>query len=373
VYFLNVENIRIINFRNYQSIGLKLNKNINIFIGNNAQGKTNLMEAIYMCSFGKSFRTNRDKEIINIHKDQAYVGANINIGQRKKLIEIKMERNKAKRIRVNKSELDSYKELYSGLSVVIFTPEDLKIVKEGPRERRGLLNRGIEQIRPVYNHNMSEYRKILYQRNNLLKSNRFKKDISSLLDVFDIQIAKIGTSIILERSRYLSILNNIVNDIHRQITKESEDLQLRYITNVKILEDRGEMERLYLKSLKNNIDRDLEYGTTEIGPHRDDISMTINHKDVRVYGSQGQQRTVVLSIVLSEVRLLKNEKGMYPVLILDDVFSELDDERKRYLTNFFKDIQTFITTTDYNDLKFMDNFKKDIFYIENGKLRTRNN
>lgn len=368
MYFLNVDEIRLINFRNYGNISLSLNKNINIFIGKNAQGKTNLLEAIYMCGVGRSFKSNRDREIINFLKDEAYVGANISLGDYKKFIEIKLERDRPKRIRVNKTELKSHRELESGLNVVLFSPEDLRIVKDGPQERRDFLDKGISQTKPVYNYNISRYKKILSQRNNILRTGRFKKDVGNLLDVFDLQISKIGTSIILERNNYIDHLSKLSNIIHKRITEEIENLTLKYSTNIPILEERKDMEKLYLNLMKKNIKRDIEYGTTEIGPHRDDILMSIDNKEVKIFGSQGQQRTVVLSLILSQVELIKQERGMYPVLLLDDVFSELDIDRRRYLTTLFHDMQTFITLTNSENLKSMDRFNKSIFYIEDGKL-----
>lgn len=366
---MNVEDIRLINFRNYDNIYLKFNPKINVFIGKNAQGKTNLLEAIYMCAYGKSFRTNRDKEIINFSKEEAYIGSNMNINNYDKFLEIKMDRVKSKRIRINKNELKNYKELYSGLNVVIFSPDDLKIVKEGPSGRRDFMDVGISKVKPVYTYNISRYNKILFQRNNLLKSSRFKKDLINLLDVFDMQIASIGTSIILERQRYVEKLSKIANTIHKNISSNNEELELKYISNVPIYENKSEMEKSYLIKLKENYKRDAEFGTTEVGPHKDDIYMSINDKDVRTYGSQGQQRTVVLSLKFSEVELIKAERGMYPVLLLDDVFSELDDSRRNYLISLFKDVQTFITVTDAIDLKSMNDLDKSIFYIENGNFK----
>lgn len=371
--FLNVENIRLINFRNYNNICLNLNKNINIFIGRNAQGKTNLMESIYMCSTGRSFRTNRDKEIISFNKDEAYIGANINLGDYKRFIEIKMHQDKAKRIRINKTELTNYRELSSGLNVVVFTPEDLRIVKDGPQERRNLIDNSINQLKPVYNYNLNKYKKILIQRNNLLKSSRFKKNITDLLDIFDLQIAKIGTSIVLERNRYIKELAIQSREIHCQVTKGAEDLGLDYLSNVPLLESREEVETEYLKLLKKTVKRDLEYGSTEIGPHRDDMGIYLNRKDARIYGSQGQQRTIVLSLKLGEVKIIKEDRGLAPLLILDDVFSELDQERKTYLINQFKNMQTLITTTDYDDLKILENMNKSIFRIRNGSLERKEN
>lgn len=364
-----VENIRLINFRNYDNLNINLNKKTNIFIGKNAQGKTNLLESIYICATGRSFRTNRDREMINFDKNEAYIGATMNIGNFDRSIEIKMERDRSKRIKVNKTELKNYKELYSGLNVVVFSPEDLKLVKEGPSERRKFLDTEISQIKPVYSYNISRYNKILFQRNNILRSNKFNKDIKPLLEIFDLQLAKIGTDIIIERDKYVKELSDISKITHNKITLLNEDLELKYESNIDILDSKLNMEKMYLEKLKSNIDGDIERRSTGLGPHRDDILMTINNKDLKVYGSQGQQRTAVLSIKLSEVELIKKEKGSYPVLLLDDVFSELDEERRKYLIKSFHEMQTLITVTDSVDLKEMDNIEKSIFYIEKGKLK----
>ena len=364
-----VENIRLINFRNYDNLNIDLNKKTNIFIGKNAQGKTNLLESIYICATGRSFRTNRDREIISFDRDEAYIGANMNVGKFDRFIEIKMDKSRSKRIKVNKTELNNYRELYSGLNVVIFSPEDLKLVKDGPSERRKFLDSEISQIRPVYSYNITRYNKILFQRNNILRSQKFKNDIRPLLEIFDLQLAKIGTDIIIDRDKYVKELSEISKVTHNNITLCNEDLELIYESNIEIVPSKIEMEKLYLENLKTNTNKDIESRSTSVGPHRDDLLMTINGKDVKTYGSQGQQRTVVLSIKLSEVELIKKEKGSYPVLLLDDVFSELDEDRRKYLIRSFHDMQTLITITDAVDLKEMDDIEKSIFYIEDGKLK----
>jgi len=369
VFILYVKNIRLINFRNYLSLNIELNKKVNIFIGKNAQGKTNLLEAIYICATGRSFRTNRDKEIINFNKNEAYIGTQMNIERYEKFIEVKLEREKTKRIRVNKQELKNHKELYSGLNIVIFSPDDLKLIKGGPGERRNFLDMEISQIKPVYNFNINRYNKILFQRNNLLRTNKFQSNINNLLEIFDLQLAKIGTDIILERDRYIKELSKISNITHNKLTLCNEELQLNYLSNIEILDNKMEMEKRYLDKLKKYIQKDIEASSTQLGPHRDDILMTINNKDIKTYGSQGQQRTVVLSIKLAEVELIKGQRGVYPILLLDDVFSELDEERRKYLIKSFQDMQTLITVTDAIDLKEMETIEKSIFYIEDGKLK----
>ena len=347
---------------------MDFNEKINIFIGKNAQGKTNLLEAIYMCANGRSFRTSRDKEIINLNKNQAYIGADISIGGNEKFIEIKLERDKPKRIRINKTELKSQKELYSGLNIVAFSPDDLRLVKGGPQERRIFLDNEISQIKPVYIFNITRYNKILFQRNNLLRLNKFQSNLEDLLEVFDLQLAKIGTDIILERKKYIEELSTIVNTIHKKLTLNNESLELSYNSNIEIFDTKLEMEKKYKEDLKKNMNKDIESGSTQLGPHRDDILIRINNKDLKTFGSQGQQRTAVLSIKLSEVELIKKQRGHFPVLLLDDVFSELDMERKNYLIKSFRNMQTIITTTDSIDLKEMEGMDKSIFYIENGQV-----
>jgi len=365
---LIVEGIRLINFRNYNNVGVGFSPGINILIGKNAQGKTNLLEAIYMCSTGRSFRTNRDREIINFQKDEAYVGTQLKIGERDKLTEIKLERDKTKRIKVNKIELKNYRELDTGLKVVLFSPEDLRLIKEGPSNRRNYLDMSISQIKPLYHYNLRRYNKILFQRNNLLKSFRFKGDLSGLLDVFDMQLAKSGALIMLERDNYLKLLLKEATNIHTIIANGKETLDIEYNSSVTIEETLSQVETNLLESLRKTRQKDIEVRTTEIGPHRDDFSILINGVDSKTYASQGQQRSIVLTLKLSEVEILKKDTGYYPVLLLDDVYSELDEDRRRYLTELFSRMQTFITTTDAVEINGFERFDKEYFYVQEGCL-----
>ncbi|MBZ2175703.1 DNA replication/repair protein RecF [Schnuerera sp. xch1] len=366
---MNVESIRIINFRNYSDLFLKLNKRINIFVGKNAQGKTNLLEAIYICATGKSFRTNRDKQLINLTKNEAYIGSKIKVGKNEKLIEVKLDNNSSKRIKINKIELKNFKELDSGLNVVVFSPDDLNLVKGGPAERRSFLDMSISQIRPVYRHNINRYNKILFQRNNLLKSNKSKSDIINLLGIFDLQLVKIGTDIITSRIEYVDKLFKIASKVHNNLTLKKEYLILNYASNVEFNnKNKNDIEKNFLEQLNLNKDKDIYTGITSIGPHRDDIQIKINNIDARTFGSQGQQRTIVLSLKLSEVEIIKIEKGAYPVLLLDDVFSELDIDRRKYLTKSFNNMQTIITSTETIKSKEFDKIDKSVFYIDNGRI-----
>lgn len=361
-----IEGIKLINFRNYNNLSVLFNANINIMVGKNAQGKTNLLEAIYICSTGRSFRTSRDKEIINFEKGEAYIGANLKVGELEKLTEIKLHREKSKRIKVNKIELKSYKELNTGLKVVVFSPEDLKLIKDGPSLRRTYLDSSISQLKPLYYYNLNRYYKILIQRNNLLKSIKFKNSLPDLIEVFDIQMARLGSLITLERESYINRLLIEAKINHSVITKDMEDLDIIYQRSIEGGSSLIEIESQFLENLKTSRKKDVELGTTTKGPHRDDFSILINGKDSKIYASQGQQRSIVLTLKLSEVEMIKKETGYNPILLLDDVYSELDEERRTHLTKLFSKMQTFITLTDAVDINGLDGYEKEFFYINNG-------
>lgn len=363
-----VKKIKLINFRNYINLDIELNKTLNIFVGDNAQGKTNLLESIYICSNGKSYRTNKDKELINLFKNRAYIGLDVEKRYFNKLIEIKFEKNAKKRIKVNKVELDKVSELTGIFNVVVFSPEDLKLVKEGPSERRNFLDLEISQIKPKYKYNLSRYYKLLIQRNNLLKSSASKKNYN-LFDIWDTQISQIGSDIIIERIKFIEKLAVISKNIHNKLTGGLEELEINYVPSFQINTiNKIDIQTRLKKLLEQNIENDIQKGTTEFGPHRDDLDIVINQISVRTFGSQGQQRTAALSLKLAEVELINREKNEYPVLLLDDVFSELDLTRRKYLISIFKNIQTIITSTDDIDLTELKGIEKKVFFINQGKV-----
>ncbi|MTI49784.1 DNA replication/repair protein RecF [Sporosalibacterium faouarense] len=364
-----VDSIKLINFRNYKNLDIKLNSRLNLFIGNNAQGKTNLLESIYICSTGKSYRTSIDKELINLSRDKAYIGIDVINEEFDKKLEIKFERNKGKTARINKVEVDKISDLYGAFNVVIFSPEDLKLVKEGPNQRRMFLDNEISQISPRYRYNLGRYNKILTQRNNLLKIIQYDKSKKKLLDVWNSQLIDVGTEILLKRLSFLKQLSIISKDIHRKITGSIEELDIEYMSSFEIeSNDKQKIQNNFLNTLKKNIDKEIERGTTRFGPHRDDIKILVNNIDIRTFGSQGQQRTSALSLKLAEVELIKQAVGEYPVLLLDDVLSELDLNRRKYLVSTFKDIQTIITSTDDIDINEFNKLTKSIYYIKDGKV-----
>lgn len=364
-----VESIKLINFRNYMNLDINLNKKLNIFLGPNAQGKTNLLESVYISSSGKSYRTSRDRELININKNVGYIGLKVIKDEFVKYIEIKFEKDKNKKIRVNKIEIDKLSELIGQINVVIFSPEDLNLVKGGPSERRTFLDLEISQIRPKYKYNLNKYNKILFQRNNLLKKIRYNKNDLSMIDIWNSQLIDVGVDIILARINFVDKLSAISKDIHKQLTTSGEHLSVTYSPSFKINnKDKEEIKQKFKTALESSLDNDIEKGSTSLGPHKDDIEILINDMSCRIFGSQGQQRTAALSLKLAEVDLIKQEIGEYPILLLDDVLSELDIDRRRSLINTFKEVQTIITSTDDIDIEGLDNKDKSVFFIKDGKI-----
>ena len=366
---MHVESIKLINFRNYINLDIKLNKNLNIFLGPNAQGKTNLLESIHISSSGRSYRTSRDRELINMDKSVGYIGLKVIKDNFEKYIEVKFEENKNKRVRVNRVETDKLSDLIGQVNVVIFSPEDLKLVKGGPSERRTFLDEEISQIRPSYRHNLNKYNKILFQRNNLLKSIKYSKKDSKMIEVWDEQLTDTGVEIILSRIDFIKKLSVISKNIHSKLTTDNEELSVIYSPSFKIpSRDKDELKETFKKNLEADLLKDIEKGTTSLGPHKDDIEILINNMSSRIYGSQGQQRTSALSLKLAEVDLIKEEIGEYPILLLDDVLSELDIDRRRSLVKTFKDVQTIITSTDDVEIEGIDESHKSVFLINNGKI-----
>lgn len=360
-----VKSIKLINFRNYENTKIDLSPRLNLFLGNNAQGKTNLLESIYIAAIGKSYRLTKDKDLINFNKDKAYIGVEVETSRGSRLIEFKFQRDSKKIIRINKLELEKLSELTGNLNVVIFAPEDLSLVKSGPSERRAFLDTEISQIKPRYRYNMNRYNKILFQRNKLLKFRRRAQ--LEQLEPWDVQLSDVGTEIILERLKFTEKLSAISREVHANITGGKENLSIDYRSSFDLGELSGrEISGKYYNCLKSSRLSDLEKGNTEYGPHRDDIEIELNGVSCRTFGSQGQQRTAALSLKLAEVELIKSEVGEYPVLLLDDVLSELDIERRKYLISTFKDIQTIVTSTD--DVDLFENDSKSIFNIEGGRV-----
>lgn len=360
---MHIESLVLNNFRNYKKLNIKLDKNINIFTGDNAQGKTNILESIYYCSVGKSYRTNRDKELIHWDKESAYINLYVSKKRLDKRIEIKIFKEGKKGINVNSIKLKKISELFGVFNAVIFSPEDLKIIKDSPIYRRKFLDMELSKLNSRYYFELIQYNKVLVERNALLK-NRVN-NICDILDIYDRQLSKYGSKLIKYRLDYMDKLNYFGNIIHKDITSNKENIKFKYITCVKDIEN---IENNLFKCYEKNRNKDIYRGNTSIGPHKDDFSISINNIDTRSYGSQGQQRTAILTIKFSTLNILEEYTKESPVLLLDDVLSELDISRQKYILNSIREIQTIITCTGINNINSYINSNFKIFNVENGEI-----
>ncbi len=361
-----IKSIELKNFRNYDELTLSFNDKVNFIVGNNAQGKTNLLEGIYMSSIGKSFRTSKDSEMIGFGRDFC----KIKVTAQKNLfltdVEIIIRNDRGKSVKVDGVNISKTSDLLENIYIVIFSPEDLKIVKDEPEKRRRFIDRELCLIKPYYFDCLSSYRKVLLQRNTYLKEKNIEK---SVLDIWDTQLSSYGAKIISMRRDFIEKINEISHRLHLNITNGRENLKIEYDPSVNPVGEVKDTENILYKCLKDSYNNDMRLRTTTKGPHRDDIQFYIDDVNVRSYGSQGQQRTAALSLKLAELDLIKNETGENAVLLLDDVMSELDNSRQEFLIRSLSDIQLFITSTDITDnLKDVVS-KGNIYKIEEGKLK----
>ena len=350
-----IKKIMLKNFRNYHNTSLSFHPHVNIIIGDNAQGKTNLVEAIYTLAFGKSFRTSQDKELILIDALFTHISADVQKKNELIKMDFKFNSKQKKEIKINDLPLKKLAELIGRFNVVIFSPEDLQLVKGSPSIRRKYMDKSISQIFPNYYHLLIEFNKILKQRNNLLKSSYNKTPSKDMILIWDEQLAKVATKIIKYRFDFLNQLKITSEKIHKEISHDLEKLEIIYLSNYlpKNLEDENLYDKIYngiLVLLKDRLSLDLKRGYTSVGPHRDDLNFIINGIESKKFASQGQVRTIALSLKLSEISIIKNSLDENPILILDDVLSELDPIRQNQLIKYISDLQTFITTTEINSL-----------------------
>ncbi len=364
MYFKEVE---LINFRNYENQRIDFHKKVNIILGENAQGKTNLLEALYIMSLGKSFRTSRDNEMIRFGSGLARVKTISEKDGEELTVEIGLIKNK-KSLKIDGVKKKKISELLENVYVVIFSPDDLRIVKDEPEKRRKFIDRELCQLKPVYYDELSRYKRALGQRNVLLKE---ENPADSLLDIWDEELAEYGARIILRRGSFIDKLKIISRRIHSDLTEGKEELGLYYESDLP-REAGYERQKLeFQRILREGRERDRLRRTTLRGPHRDDLSIKIGEKDVRIYGSQGQQRTSALSLKLAELMLIEEETGEKPVLLLDDVLSELDRTRQRQLMTSFGDIQIFITATELSGEVASQLGDYALFSVEDGAVRRR--
>ena len=333
--------LELTDFRNYEKLDIEFHPKVNMIIGDNAQGKTNLLEAIYITSVGKSFRTARDLEMVRFGCDFCRVFLTASKQDRDIDSDITI-RKEGKSIKAGEKQLGKLSELFDNVLTVVFSPEDLKIVKEDPDKRRRFINREISQLRPSYYAALADYSKVLKQRNAYLKGMDINED---MLDVWDAELAKTGAFLMSSRDEFIKKLEKISSNINEEITSGKEALTVSYEPDVELVASEKQ-EEVFLKTLKISRRRDLERRTTLKGPHKDDMKITVNDTDIRHYGSQGQQRTAALSLKLAELKLIKEETGEDAILLLDDVLSELDPKRQSYLIDSLKDVQLFITAAE---------------------------
>ncbi len=338
---MNIRSIELKNFRNYENLEISFDEGTNILFGDNAQGKTNILEAAYMSGTTKSHKGSRDREMIRFGEEEAHLKTVVVRGGREYQIDMHLKKNRAKGIAIDKIPIKKASELFGILNIVFFSPEDLNIIKNGPAERRRFLDSELCQLDRIYLADLTNYNKILAQRNKLLKDMIYRPSLSDTLPVWDMQLIETGKKIIRRRKQFVDELREIVSDIHYRISGGKEELFLKYEPNIDDIFFEDELSRAK--------EKDKKLCQTSMGPHRDDLLFSIGDVDIRKYGSQGQQRTSALSLKLSEIELVRKSISDTPVLLLDDVLSELDSSRQNYLLNNISDTQTIITCTGLDE------------------------
>ncbi len=329
------------NYRNYIDLDISFHRGITILYGDNAQGKTNILEAIYLSGTTKSHRGSKDRDIIKFGEEESHIRLKLSKHDVNHKIDVHLRKNKNKGVAIDGQSIKKSGDLFGFIHMIFFSPEDLSIIKNGPSERRRFMNLELCQLSKIYHYNYTNYNKALNQRNTLLKQIHFQPDLIDTLDMWDMYLMDYGKHLIEEREKFIKDLNEILKKIHYHLTGGKESIVIGYEKNVSIEDYEAVMSR--------KRDTDLKYQSTQAGPHRDDICFYVNGIDVRKYGSQGQQRTAALSLKLAEIQLVKNIIHDTPILLLDDVMSELDHNRKNYLLDSIKDIQTIVTCTGYDD------------------------
>ena len=355
-----IKSLELLDYRNYKTLQMEFSEGTNILYGNNAQGKTNILESIYVCATTKSHRGSRDKDMIRFEQEDAHIRMFVEKRGIEHKIDIHLKKNKTKGVAIDGIPIKKSSELMGMVNVVFFSPEDLTIIKSGPAERRRFIDMELCQLNKVYLHDISDYNRIVNQRNNLLKQAYFEPALQDTLDVWDAQLVRYGTRIIREREKFIEQLNDMIQPIHEKLSGGKEHLTLRYEPNVS--------EKEFEEQLLARRENDLRFKSTTIGPHRDDLGFYIDGINVRKFGSQGQQRTAALSLKLAEIDLVKLFIKDTPILLLDDVLSELDSFRQNYLLESIRQIQTVITCTGLDE--FISNqFNIDkIFRVKNGSI-----
>lgn len=355
-----IESIQLKNFRNYQSLEMNFSQGTNILYGDNAQGKTNVLESIYLCGTTKSHRGSKDRDMILFQEEEAHIRMMVRKDSISYKIDMHLKKNKAKGVAINGIPIKKARELFGIVNLVFFSPEDLNIIKNGPGERRRFLDMELCQLDKIYLTDLGNYNHIVNQRNKLIKDLFLKPGLRDTLDIWDLQMVQYGKRIIEKRKQFVQELNELIKGIHENLTGGKEHLEIIYEPSVQA-ED-------FQEQLHRNRERDLKLKMTCQGPHRDDLCVNVNGIDIRKYGSQGQQRTAALSLKLSEIYLVKEKIKDTPILLLDDVLSELDSNRQTYLLNSIHNIQTLITCTGLDDFVNHQFQINKVFHVVHGEI-----
>ncbi|NPC94896.1 DNA replication/repair protein RecF [Bacillus sp. WMMC1349] len=366
-----IQNLTLSSYRNYECLDLQFEDKVNIIIGENAQGKTNLMEAIYVLAMAKSHRTSNDKELIRWDADYAKIEGRIMKKNGSVPIQLVISK-KGKKAKLNHIEQQKLSQYVGAVNTIMFAPEDLNLVKGSPQVRRRFLDMEIGQVSPVYLHDLSLYQKILSQRNHFLKQLQTRKQTDhTMLDVLTEQLIEFAAKVVMKRLQFVDQLEKWAKPIHSGISRGIENLTLKYHTSLHVSEtpELSKIINSYQESFSKLRDKEIDRGVSLAGPHRDDVAFYVNGRDVQTYGSQGQQRTTALSLKLAEIDLIQEEIGEYPILLLDDVLSELDDYRQSHLLHTIQGrVQTFVTTTSIDGIDHKTLNEAGIFRVENGTL-----
>ena len=366
-----IERLKLKGFRNYDVCDIGFAKNFNILYGDNAQGKTNILESIFLCASGRSHRTAKDSELIKMGDMTYQIKLKFVKNGINSTIDISFAKEEKKKIKVNDIALKKIGNLMGNLNAVIFSPEDLLIIKEGPAERRRFIDITLSQLKPAYFYDLQQYMKILSQRNTLLKEIQINKSLMDTLEIWNNNLIRTGARIIRVRNEFINRLGKYAENNHYKLTDDKEKLEFKYTPSIEAenYDDVRTIERAFLNKLETSLYKELAKCSTLYGPQRDDYEIYLNGMNIKRFGSQGQQRTAILSIKLSEIDIMREETGEYPVLLLDDVMSELDTKRQEYLFKSLTDIQTFITCTDkefFAEKVFVDS---SFFHVSNGETK----
>ena len=361
---MKISSLTLKNFRNYDLLSVNFDESTNIFYGDNAQGKTNILEAVYVSGTTKSHRGTKDKDLIRFGIDESHIETVVEKNGIKYQIDMHLKKNSPKGIAINKIPIKKASELFGIINIVFFSPEDLNIIKNGPGERRRFIDLELSQLDKVYLSNLSNYNRIVNQRNHLLKDIGYDEAKLQTLDIWDMQLILYGSKIIERRKTFIREINKIISGIHKKLTGNKETIQIIY--------EPSNGQSTLEQALNKNKQKDLKIKSTSVGPHRDDIAFMAGNIDIRKYGSQGQQRTAALSLKLAEIELVKQSINDTPVLLLDDVLSELDKHRQNYLLDSIHDIQTLITCTGVDEFVNHRFSVNKVFYVENGQVAKEN-